>query len=75
MTISTHGLVALVIFAICTPALALAERHDISKKELYDMTIPSLVFFITIAALVSIIGYAGWKLYKVRQKISPKIAT
>ncbi|MHB8601865.1 MAG: hypothetical protein ACYC6W_03715 [Nitrosotalea sp.] len=56
MAISTYGLIILVILATSTPALALAERHDVNKRELYDLAIPNLVLVITIAAIVSIIA-------------------
>lgn len=87
MQISSYGLAILVILGISTPMFAFAEieneanegtneinsqqaGHEGSEKS--GSVNSDLILFVTIAAISSVVGYSGWKVYKIRKRTTPK---
>lgn len=67
---------ALVILATSTPTLALAQYENEGNDQgtMMILTIFSLTLYITISAILGVIGYSVWKVYKIRRKIVKKLA-
>lgn len=60
----------LVILATSAPTLAIAqyENDGGGQPDTMILTIFSLTLYITIFAILSIVGYSVWKVFKIRQK-------
>lgn len=67
---------ALVILATSTPTLALAQYENEGNDQgtMMILTIFSLTLYITISAILGVIGYSAWKVYKIRRKTVKKLA-
>jgi hypothetical protein len=85
---------ALVILAMSTPALVLAETENQENEVTNEITgkqstvtntegegsddrstsyvNSNLILFVTIAAIVSVVGYSSWKVYKIRRRAASK---
>ncbi len=96
MRINPYGMMALVILAISTPSLVLAETeneanegvNNVYEKQSASTTTDTeregnnnnsssyansnLILYATIAAIVSIVVYSAWKVYKMRRKVPSK---
>lgn len=62
----------LVILATSAPTLAIAqyENDGDGQPDTMILTIFSLTLYITISAILGIVGYSVWKVFKIRQKAS-----
>jgi len=76
MKSSSYGLMALVILATSAPTLALAQYENEGNDQGTTMilTIFSLTLYVTIFAILGVIGYSVWKVYKIRRKTVKKLA-
>jgi len=90
MTISTYGLMALVILAIGTPTIVFAQTENevnegASNGEKQSSTSTesehggstnsinsSLILFVTVISIASVVGYSTWKVYKAKRKAASK---
>jgi heme/copper-type cytochrome/quinol oxidase subunit 2 len=70
MKSSWYILTALVILATSAPTLALAqyENEGGDQGSTMILTIFSLTLYITISAILGVVGYSVWKVYKIRRK-------
>ena len=70
MKIYSYVLMTLVILATSAPTLAIAqyENDGGGQPDTMILTIFSLTLYITIFAILSIVGYSVWKVFKIRQK-------
>ncbi|MGI0045871.1 MAG: hypothetical protein ACREBB_01595 [Nitrosotalea sp.] len=70
MKLSSYGLIALVILATSAPTLALAQYENQGDGQGRDMimTVFSLTLYVTIFAILGVVGYSIWKVYKIRRK-------
>ncbi len=70
MKIYSYVLMTLVILATSAPTLAIAqyENDGGSQPDTMILTIFSLTLYITIFAILGIVGYSVWKVFKIRQK-------
>jgi hypothetical protein len=61
---------AFVILATSAPTLALAqyENQGNDQGSMMILTIFSLTLYITISAILGVIGYSVWQVYKIRRK-------
>ena len=69
MKLSTYVLIVLVVFAASAPTLALAqyENEGNDQKNSMIITIFSLTLYVTIFAILGVVGYSIWKVYKIRR--------
>ena len=69
---------ALVVLTTSAPTLALAQyEHGGGADEADTMTILtifSLTLYITISAILGVMGYSVWRVYKLRRKTIKKLA-
>jgi len=67
---------ALVILATSAPTLALAQYENEGNDQgtMMILTIFSLTLYITIFAILGVIGYSVWQVYKIRRKTVKKLA-
>ena len=67
---------ALVIIATSAPTLALAQYENEGDHQGTTMilTIFSLTLYVTISAILGVVGYSVWKVYKIRRKTVKKLA-
>lgn len=67
---------AFVILATSAPTLALAQYENEGDDQGTTMilTIFSLTLYITISAILGVVGYSVWKVYKIRRKTIKKLA-
>ena len=67
---------ALVIIATSAPTLALAqyENGENDQGVMMILTIFSLTLYITISAILGVVGYSVWRVYKIRKKTVKKLA-
>ncbi len=67
----------LVILATSTPTLALAQYENGGGDQgstITILTIFSLTFYVTISAILGVVGYSVWRVYKIRRKTIKKLA-
>lgn len=75
MKITSYILTALVILATSAPTLALAQyEKEGSQPDQMILTIFSLTLYITISAILGVVGYSVWKVYKIRRKAKKMLA-
>ena len=67
---------ALVILATSAPTLALAQYENEGNDQgtMMVLTIFSLTLYITIFAILGVVGYSVWQVYKIRRKTVKKLA-
>lgn len=70
MKIHSYVLMTLVILATSAPTLALAqyEKEGDGQPDTMILTIFSLTLYITIFAILGVVGYSIWKVFKIRRK-------
>jgi len=70
MKIYSYILMAFVILATSAPTLALAqyENEGGDQRSTMILTIFSLTLYVTISAILGVVGYSVWKVYKIRRK-------
>lgn len=71
MKIVSYVLNTIVVLATSAPTLALAQYENAGQDRAYTMmimTIFSLTLYITISAVLGVIGYSVWRVYKGRRK-------
>jgi len=66
----SYILMAFVILATSAPTLALAqyENEGGDQRSTMILTIFSLTLYVTISAILGVVGYSVWKVYKIRRK-------
>ncbi|MFZ1075823.1 MAG: hypothetical protein WAN47_00145, partial [Nitrosotalea sp.] len=66
MKIYSYILMTLVILATSAPTLALAqyENKGGGQPNMMILTIFSLTLYVTISAILGVVGYSVWKVYK-----------
>ncbi|MDR3782788.1 MAG: hypothetical protein P4K92_05745 [Candidatus Nitrosotalea sp.] len=66
----SYVMIALVILATSAPTLAIAqyENEGGGQPDMTILTIFSLTLYITIVAILGVVGYSIWKVYKIRRK-------
>lgn len=71
-----YGLMALVILATSAPTLALAqyENQGDDQGSTTILTIFSLTLYVTMSAILGVVGYSIWQAYKIRRKTVKKLA-
>jgi hypothetical protein len=78
MKITSYALIALVVLATSAPTLALAqyeqERGGDQAGTMAILEIFSLTLYITISAILGVVGYSIWRVYKIRRNIVKKLA-
>jgi len=68
---------AFVILATSAPTLALAQYENGGGDQgstMMILTIFSLTLYVTISAIVGVVGYSVWKVYKIRRKAKKILA-
>jgi len=71
MKTHSYVLIVLVILATSTPTLALAQyENEGGQPDIMILTIFSLTLYITIFAIIGVVGYSVWRVYKIRRKMS-----
>ena len=70
MKIYSYVLMTLVILATSAPTLAIAqyENEGGGQPDMMILTIFSLTLYVTIFAILGIVGYSVWKVFKIRRK-------
>ncbi len=70
MKIYSYVLMVLVILATSAPTLAIAQYENEGDRQPDTMilTIFSLTLYVTIFAILGIVGYSVWKVFKIRRK-------
>lgn len=68
MKLYSYALIILVILVTSTPTLALAQYEKEGGDQMMIMTIFSLTLYVTISAILGVVGYAVWKVCKIRRK-------
>ena len=73
---SSYALMVFVILATSAPTLALAQYENEGDDQGAPMilTIFSFTLYITISAILGVVGYSIWKVYKIRRKTVKKLA-
>jgi hypothetical protein len=77
MKLSSYVLMAFVILATSAPTLALAQYENGGggdQGSTMILTIFSLTLYVTICAILGVVGYSVWKVYKIRRKTVKKLA-
>ena len=76
MKLSSYALMALVILATSAQTLALAQYENSGNDQgtMMILTIFSLTLYITISAILGVIGYSVWRVYKIRRKTIKRLA-
>lgn len=76
MKLSSYVLMVFVILATSAPTLALAQYENEGNDQgtMMILTIFSLTLYITISAILGVVGYSVWKVYKIRRKTIKKLA-
>ena len=69
MKLYSYVLITLTILVTSTPTLALVQYEKERGDQMMIMTIFSLTLYITISAIL-VVGYAVWKVYKIRRKMA-----
>lgn len=70
MKITSYILTTLVILVTSAPTLALAQYENEGNDQGSNMImgIFSLTLYATIFAILGVVGYSIWKVYKIRRK-------
>jgi len=69
MKAHSYVLITLVILATSAPTLALAQyEREGNQPDMMILTIFSLTLYVTISAILGVVGYSVWKVYKIRRK-------
>ena len=70
MKIYSYVLMTLVMLATSAPTLALAqyENEGGGQPDTMILTMFSLTLYITIFAILGVVGYSIWKVFKIRRK-------
>lgn len=70
MKIYSYVLMTLVMLATSAPTLTLAqyENEGGGQPDTMILTIFSLTLYITIFAILGVVGYSIWKVFKIRRK-------
>ncbi|MHB8547387.1 MAG: hypothetical protein ACYDAJ_11520 [Nitrosotalea sp.] len=76
MKLFSYGLMALVILATSAPTLALAqyENQGDNQGSTMILTIFSLTLYVTMSAILGVVGYSIWQVYKIKRKTMKKLA-
>ncbi|MGI0027567.1 MAG: hypothetical protein ACREAD_06965 [Nitrosopumilaceae archaeon] len=76
MKLSSYVLIALVVLATSAPTLALAQYENAGNDQgiIMILTIFSLTLYVTISAILGVVGYSIWQVFKIRRKIIKKLA-
>jgi hypothetical protein len=76
MKISSCVLMAFVILATSAPTLALAQYENGGGGDqgstMMILTIFSLTLYVTISAILGVVGYSVWRVYRIRRKVTMK---
>lgn len=77
MKLYSYVLMAFVILATSAPTLALAqyENEGGDQGSTMILTIFSLTLYVTISAILGVVGYSVWKVCKIRKKAAKMRAT
>ncbi|MGI0092512.1 MAG: hypothetical protein ACREA8_00250 [Nitrosotalea sp.] len=70
MKLYSYGLIALVIIATSAPTLALAQYENSGGDDQGStmiLTIFSLTLYVTISAIIAVVGYSICKVYRIRR--------
>ena len=75
MKLFSYGLIALVIIAASAPTLALAQYENSGDDQGTTMilTIFSMTLYVTISAIIAVVGYSIWKVYRIRRNAMKKL--
>ncbi|MGI0007434.1 MAG: hypothetical protein ACREAR_05495 [Nitrosotalea sp.] len=75
MKLSYYGLIALVIIATSAPTLALAQYENSGDDQGGTMILMifSLTLYVTISAIISVVGYSIWKVCRIRRNTMKKL--
>jgi hypothetical protein len=68
---------ALVILATSAPTLALAQYENAGggdQGSTMILAIFSLTLYVTISAILGVVGYSVWRVYKIRRKTKKILA-
>ncbi|MDE1829709.1 MAG: hypothetical protein KGI25_05255 [Thaumarchaeota archaeon] len=70
MKLASYVLIALVVLAASAPTLALAqyENQGEDRGRSMIMTVFSLTLYVTMFAILGVVGYSVWKVYVIRRK-------
>lgn len=70
MKIYSYILIVFIILATSAPTLALAqyEQEEGGQPDIMILTIFSLTLYVTIFAILGVIGYSIWKVFAIRRK-------
>lgn len=71
MKLYSYILMAFVILATSAPTLALAQYENEGGDQgnmMMILEIFSLTLYVTISAILGVVGYSVWKVYKIRRK-------
>jgi heme/copper-type cytochrome/quinol oxidase subunit 2 len=74
MKIYSYILMALVILVTSAPTLALAQYEKEGGDQETMMEIFSLTLYVTISAILGVVGYSIWRVYKIRRKTKKMLA-
>jgi heme/copper-type cytochrome/quinol oxidase subunit 2 len=68
MKLQSYVMIALVVLATSTPTLALAEyENEGGQPDMMILSIFSLTLYITIFAILGVVGYSIWKVLRIRR--------
>ena len=75
MKITSYVLATLVILATSAPTLALAQYEHEGDDQGGNamMEVFGLTLYVTIFAILGVVGYSVWKVYKIRRKTVKKL--
>lgn len=77
MKLSSYILMAFVILATSAPTLVLAQYENQGEDQgstMMILTIFSLTLYVTISAILGVVGYSVWQVYKIRRKTKKILA-
>lgn len=72
MKLHSYGLIVFVIIATSAPTLALAQYENSGEDDQGNtmiLTIFSLTLYVTISAIIAVVGYSIWKVYRIRRNV------
>ncbi|MDE1727252.1 MAG: hypothetical protein KGH89_08345 [Thaumarchaeota archaeon] len=78
MKTSSYVLMTLVILATSAPTLALAQYENEGGDQgntVMILAIFSLTLYVTISAILGVVGYSIWKVCRIRRKAAKMRAT
>lgn len=69
MKLQSYAIIALVVLVTSAPTLALAEyENEGGQPDMMMFSIFSLTLYITIFAILGVVGYSIWKVLRIRRK-------